>query len=397
MLTRRTVQIALAITATTATATAQTTLYVDDDASPGGNGLTWASAYRFLQDALADAAGSGGAVTEIHVAQGAYTPDLDELGNVTPLDREATFRLLNGVAAEGGYAGLSNPGDPDARDVDLYETMLSGDLLGDDGPPGSFTNTADNAYNVVTGSGTDATALLDGFTITGGNADGPDGGELNWTRGGGMWSLTGSPTVTDCTIAYNYARQAGGGIYNRQNSSPTITDCLIEGNVVEDGLGGGMANAFDSSPTVVGCDFIANTAGSGGGGLVNGFNSLPTFVTDCRFVNNSIAQMDYPSAGGGMGGLEADAIVSGCIFMGNTAREGGGMVFEDSTVAITDCQFIDNTAAFGGAIELFSNSNATLVNCLMAGNAVATGGDGFGGHGGAVYTHTSQSSLVNCT
>ena len=36
-------------------ATAGTILYVDDDADPGGDGLSWDTAYRFLQDALATA------------------------------------------------------------------------------------------------------------------------------------------------------------------------------------------------------------------------------------------------------------------------------------------------------------------------------------------------------
>ena len=36
-----------------ATSEAQTTVYVDDDAAPGGDGLSWATAYQFLQDGLA--------------------------------------------------------------------------------------------------------------------------------------------------------------------------------------------------------------------------------------------------------------------------------------------------------------------------------------------------------
>ncbi|MEE9129490.1 MAG: hypothetical protein V3T84_05690 [Phycisphaerales bacterium] len=50
--------------------------FVDDDASPGGDGTSWNTAYRFLQDALADA--SGGDVSDIRVAQGVYKPDRDE-------------------------------------------------------------------------------------------------------------------------------------------------------------------------------------------------------------------------------------------------------------------------------------------------------------------------------
>ena len=63
------------------TAQAGVVIHVDDDAPLGGDGTSWGTAYRLLQDALADAAASGGA--EVRVAQGLYTPDQDESGNVT--------------------------------------------------------------------------------------------------------------------------------------------------------------------------------------------------------------------------------------------------------------------------------------------------------------------------
>ncbi|MHC4087993.1 MAG: hypothetical protein ACYSU5_22725 [Planctomycetota bacterium] len=50
---------------------------------------------------------------------------------VTAGDRTATFQLINGVAIYGGYAGFGEP-NADARDIELYETILSGDLAGND-------------------------------------------------------------------------------------------------------------------------------------------------------------------------------------------------------------------------------------------------------------------------
>ena len=55
-----------------------------------------------------------------------------------------------------------------SRNPNIYETILSGDLAEDDEP--NFVNNSDNSYHVVTGSGTNSTAILDGFTITAGNA-----------------------------------------------------------------------------------------------------------------------------------------------------------------------------------------------------------------------------------
>ena len=49
----------------------QVVLRVDDDASPGGDGLSWATPYRDLQDALASAPANA----EIRVAGGVQRPD----------------------------------------------------------------------------------------------------------------------------------------------------------------------------------------------------------------------------------------------------------------------------------------------------------------------------------
>ena len=120
----------------------------------------------------------------------------------------------------GGFAGLGAI-DPDVRDIVQFTTVLSGDLAGDDGSPGSFTNNAENSRNVVTADGTDTSAVLDGLTVTGGNADGPnDGALLHLARGGGIWNGSGSPTVRNCRIEYSFALTRGGGMYNFTGTSP---------------------------------------------------------------------------------------------------------------------------------------------------------------------------------
>ena len=135
------------------------TIYVDTNTPDNNDGSNWSKAYKYLQDALF-AASAG---DEIWVAQGVYTPDSNSANPTGSNDQDAAFQLINGVTAKGGYAGYGEP-DPNARDVDLYKTILSGDLDGDDGP--NFTNTGDNSYHVVTGSGIDETTILDGFTIS---------------------------------------------------------------------------------------------------------------------------------------------------------------------------------------------------------------------------------------
>ncbi|MHC4346802.1 MAG: hypothetical protein ACYSUP_19210, partial [Planctomycetota bacterium] len=80
-----------------------------------------------------------------------------------PLDRTATFQLKNGVLIKGGYAGFGEP-DPNSRDIEVYETILSGDI-------GFVGYNFDNSFHIVTSSYTDSTAVLDGFIITAGNAN----------------------------------------------------------------------------------------------------------------------------------------------------------------------------------------------------------------------------------
>ena len=232
----------------------QPVLYVDDDASTNGNGLTWTTAYKYLQDALSTARADS-SFTEIRVAGGVYKADLDQGGTITPGDRLATFQLLNDVAVKGGYAGLADPGNPDVRDLDTYQSTLSGDLSDNDDPvdfPGGPTF-AENTCRVVTGSGAGPTAILDGFTITAGVTESPS---LPQWSGGGMYNATGSPTVSNCTFVGNFAGYSGAGMYNDQ-SSPTLLNCTFAGNAAD--YGGGMHNV-GSHPMLINCTFTGNLA-----------------------------------------------------------------------------------------------------------------------------------------
>ena len=122
-------------------------LYVDDDAPPGGDGLTWNTAYRFLADALA-APGELSEAGEIRVGRGAYTPDRSEGAPRGSGDRQAALELIDGWVLLGGFAGYGAE-DPDDRDVVKFETVLSGDLLGNDGP--DFANNGENSASTSCG------------------------------------------------------------------------------------------------------------------------------------------------------------------------------------------------------------------------------------------------------
>jgi parallel beta-helix repeat protein len=369
-------------------------IYVDADASTGGDGTSWGTAYKYLQDALYKPPSGG---DQIWVAEGIYKPD--EGGGKTPGDRTATFQLVNGVAIYGGYAGAGEP-DPNQRDVELYETILSGDLLGNDGP--DFANNAENSYHVVTGSGTDTTPVMDGFTITGGNAN----GSYNFF-GGGMYNYYSSPAVTNCTFSGNSA-DGGGGMCN-ESSYPMLTNCTFSGNSADGG--GGMCN-FNSSPTVTDCNFSGNSADFSGGGLCN-YWSDPT-VTNCTFSGNS-AEWDgggmdnyesYPMvtnciftgnsayySGGGMDNYGSDPTVTNCTFTENSANwAGGGMSNSNSDPNVTNCTFIGNSAYYsGGGMDNFDNSNPTLTDCTFTGNRTTNN------RGGGINNNNSSPTVTNCT
>ncbi|MCZ6734695.1 MAG: right-handed parallel beta-helix repeat-containing protein, partial [Planctomycetota bacterium] len=384
----------VALLLVSAAAQAGPVLHVDDDAPPSGDGLSWNTAFRFLADALTTA--SGGGISEIRVGQGTYQPDRDETNPTGscppgPCDRAATFQLINGVAVRGGYAGVGAP-DPDARDIALYETILSGDLIGNDGP--NFINNDENSYHVTSGGGTDGTAVLDGCTVTAGNAD----GILQNGRGGGMYNVVGSPMVANCSFTGNFALRGagilnmlssptvsnctfssnfaafGGGMANLSGSNSTITDCTFSGNTA--GLGGGIYNE-GSSPTVTDCAFSGNTT-DGGGGMANAGSSNPT-VTNCSFNENSAAVR-----GGGMHNGGSSPTVANCTFSGNTAAiDGGGMHNFNSSPAVTNCTFSCNTAPVGGGM-FNEGSSPTVSNCILWGNTAAS----FGGPGTPSVTYS---------
>ena len=331
----------------------QGAFYVDDDAPPGGDGATWATAYKYLQDALTAAT----AGNEILVADGTYKPDRDEATPEGTGNRSATFQLASGVSLYGGYRGCPGGdcgGNPDERDLEVYETILSGDLNGDDGP--DFANNGENTHHVVTGSGTDATTVLDGFAVTGGNANAVSSPD---NTGAGIYMLAGSPTVSHCTFTGNTASAFGGGMTTHSSdSSPTVNNCTFTGNTA--GVhGAGMLN--NGSPAVTDCTFSGNSAGHSGGGMGN-VNASPT-VTDCTFIGNSAT-----NNGGGMGNINELSlpIVTNCTFSGNTADRGGGMYnYNDAQPTVANCTFSGNSAGSGAGMYNELNSNLTVTNCIL--------------------------------
>jgi parallel beta-helix repeat protein len=336
------------------------TIYVDDDTCPGPGGGTEGDPYCSIQTAIDNAVDTD----EIVVAPGTYFESIDFLGKAVWLHSTA---------------------GADVTIIDGTGNYHVAQCRSDEGP------------------GT----VLDGFTLTGGNANGiffPDG------VGGGMYNFESSPTVTNCTFSGNTADGFGGGMYNQWGSNPTVTDCTFnENSAVFDG--GGMYN-WDSSPTVANCTFSGNTAARDGGGLATRNGGSPT-VTNCTFsgntavgdgggMYNSECSLTVDNCtftgnaasddGGGMSNFdEVDALVTSCAFIGNSAVADGGGLYHGyhSAAAVTGCTFTGNTAPDGGGMFIYNNIDATVTNSTFSGNTAT--------FGGGTFSYYGSLTLTNCT
>lgn len=295
--------------------------YVKTGAS--GTGDSWSDAYPDLQSALADSNCS-----EIWVATGTYYPD-EGTGQVNN-DRSSTFTLKNGVSIYGGFDGTETARGQ--RDPGTNTTTLSGDI-------NQSGDNSGNVYHVVTSASANNTAILDGFTISSGNANGGNVNNSAQHVGGGMYNHTSSsPSLSNITFDDNSAEFGGGGMYNHTGSSPTLTNVTFSGNSADEA--GGMYNVLSSNPTLSNVTFSGNSAiGDGsatshghGGGMYNTLSSSPT-LKNVTFSGNTAT-----FEGGGLyNALSSNPTLENVILWGNSAGTIGDEVSGFfSTPNITD-------------------------------------------------------------
>jgi len=386
------------------------------------DGSSWETA-KDLQSAL-NAAVSG---DEIWVAAGTYKPSAHWPSYSTD-PRTATFTLKDGVAIYGGFVGTES--SLDARNPSANVTVLSGDL------DNSGTLSSGDAYHVVNtdvqytvislapytevATGVSSSAVLDGFTITGGNAD---GGSNPYYSGGGMWLHQGSPTLANLRfIGNNAGNGGGGGMYVEPcdasmpdkdclETHPTLTDVVFYGNTATGGGGGMHVDSYMNNthpasllaPSLTRVTFDGNSAHGGGGLRVN---TAPLTLNHVTFTNNTAVR-----TGGGMENLcyaaGGTVTLTDVDFIGNNAASAGGLYhmsggYANSALNGTGVRFLGNhaTGAWnpstgtydgnGGGVEVASGT-ATLVNALFSGNMATYSA------GGLVGYPSSTTNLVNAT
>lgn len=351
-------------------------IYVDDDAGGANDGSSWTDAYLRLQSAIATA-GSG---DEIRVAQGIYRTDpyvsrgsvSRRQGPVDPLAaRYTSFPLKGGVAIQGGFAG-SQGLDPDARDVERYETVLSGDCNGNDtddwglGNPVYESLRADNsAYVVESQWRADSTAVLDGCVIES-------------AVHGGLYNRNGSPHIVNCAFRRNSNLTSSGGAVRCEGGRPTLSNCVFQDNSAM--IAGGAIDIAQTHLTLSECRFIHNWA-MDLGGAIHGMDS-DLDLTNCTFVENAGQQ------GGAIYHQQSTLTLADCGFEGNSARKQGGAInlIEQEIASITRCSFRHNTTTNWGGAIMNEGVPLLLDACAFGGNRAAWGG--------AIYTSGPSPVIV---
>lgn len=319
-------------------------IFVNAAAPAGGDGTSWASARNDLQTALASAQSGD----EIWVAQGVYKPH--------PTNRLISFDLKNGVAIYGGFTGVEesvlqrNPANT---------STLSGEIGG--------VGTSDNSFHVVQAINVNASATLDGFLITAGQAVSGSPWDVTVSYGGGMYldaSRGSSPTIRSCVFSNNAASASGGAIYIA-GGTVRLERCFFFGNRISgsSGVGGaiGAGTAIPTNLTLANCVFAQNfTLSASGGGAINAYGSDTVNVYSSTFYNNS-ASSGSVFAGG------AAANFRNCVFAGS-----GGAAGYFATPVSVQSSVIPGGMSGAGNIA----TGATFVNAPAANFRLAPGSTG---------------------
>ncbi|MFT5383353.1 MAG: putative outer membrane repeat protein, partial [Saprospiraceae bacterium] len=336
-------------------------IFVNTTAPTGGDGVSWATAYRDLQPALS--ASQNG--DEIWVAKGDYYI----IGS-----SETSFEIPSGVKVYGGFLG--NETQREQRNWGIHETNLDG---------ASFNNT------IVYFEDSNINTVLDGFTIKNGFADGASTREQS---GAAIFiditATTSSPKIANCLINDNNADSNGGAVYidgsNSGTAAPTFENCTFENNftlkdggaVYSSGYSGGSCN-----PTFEKCSFLNNTSTVGGGALFfhGGDGNATATIKKCDFDSNIAEGNGGAIYSKGTSSGQANHIIINSIFYANQGFAAGALYNNggdggDCSPIITNCTFYLNEATgnggTGGAIynngDNSGNSSPEISNCIIYGN-----------------------------
>ena len=266
---------------------AQNRWYVDVNGSSTGAATSWATACSDLQLVINNTSVGD----TIWVAQGIYLPirPIDKLNIIDSNNRDNAFVLSKDIFVYGGFCGTET--DISQRNWKSYVTILDGDI-------GIPNNTSDNVYHVVMTY--QCSAVLDGFTISGGNATGNNnfafyGYSVPRGDGGGMYNVKNYSLKLYNLIIKNNAANWGGGMYN-EISTTNLYNVSIWNNTANDNGGGLLSRG--SNLLIVNSLFHDNTARLSGGAIYSYPGGWGGYANpQCHLVNATISKNTAPTAG----------------------------------------------------------------------------------------------------
>jgi len=303
------------------------------------------------------------------VAEGTYYPDQGE--DQTEDNRDASFHLVGGVKVYGGFEGSEE--SVEGRDPEANTTVLSGDI-------GTEDFAADNSYHVVNGlPDNDGRVILQGFTITGGNADGGNR-QGDKSRGAGMYLLDGR--ISNVVFKNNNSYGSGGAIYFGGDSN--IIDCTFKKNSssFHFSVGGGAVYIFGGSPTISNSTLENNESQNGAGIYFDGGSPA---IENVLFVDNK---------GSAIHSDGTSPTIMKSTFIGNKGiKWGAGLHLSSSTSIVINSSFsgnsVDNVNRYGGAGIYAKGGELKVLNSSFSSNESA------GGFGGAIYSVDATTRIFN--
>lgn len=396
------------------------TWYVDGSVSASGNGQSWETAFKKIQEAI-DAASDGHAVI---VAQGTYAENIQFKGkNITltstdPLD----LNVIGDTIIDGGEAGsvVTFSGTETEGCVLTGFTIQNGKAQNGGGICGRKWDDRTHAtvkYNVIAGNSADFGGGLYGcdgailrnaiisnsaakyggglHTCHGAIRDNSIAGNTAVWDGGGLAFCGGN--IQDNTIMINSADSEGGGLYQcnglvqhnkiKGNSAWRggglyWCDATIRNNTITDNSAVSNGGGLDTCDGIIHSNTISGNSAKSAGGLSSCNGAIQ---------NNIITENTAEWRGGGVG--YCDGPIRSNTIIGNSAEEGAGLYGCDG--AIYNNAIVGNSAVFWGGALMWCddvilnntivdnlaghsggglyNCNGTIRNCIIWGNAAAQG------------------------